>query len=105
MVLRSVGILSAGKICGAMGVFIGLLIGGFMALLSLAGIAVQAQGNGPQVPAMFLGIGALIFVPLFYGFFAFITGLIYAAIYNFLAGIVGGLELDIVRVVDPTINS
>ena len=33
MVLRSVGILSAGKICGAMGVFIGLLIGGFMALL------------------------------------------------------------------------
>jgi hypothetical protein len=86
-----------------MGVFIGLLIGAFMALMSLAGVAInaqQGQGNAVQIPAIFLGVGALIFVPLFYGVFGFISGIIYAAIYNLLAGVVGGLEMDFERRAD-----
>jgi hypothetical protein len=70
-----------------------------MALMSLAGVALeaQAQGNGPQIPALFFGVAAVILVPLFYGVFGFISGIIYAAIYNLIAAAVGGLELDFER--------
>lgn len=96
MILRSVGVLSAGKVSGALCVFIGLFIGGFMALASLAGVAMNgpAQGGG-QFPGAFLGVAALIFVPLFYGVFGFISGIIYAALYNLIAGMIGGLELEL----------
>jgi|RhiMethySRZTD1v2_1073278.scaffolds.fasta_scaffold877885_2 hypothetical protein len=96
MVLRSVGVLSVGKISGAIGVFIGLIFGFFFAMLSAAGVALK-QGNGAPIPAMFAGIGVLIIAPLFYGIFMFIMGIIYAAIYNLLAGFVGGIEMDFER--------
>ena len=96
MVLKRVGVLSAGKVCGVFGLIVGLFIGGMMALFALAGVALdaQAQGNQPPVPAIFLGVGAAIFIPIFYGVFSFISGIIYAVIYNVLANIVGGLELE-----------
>ena len=46
MVLRSVGVLSAGKVLGTMSAFLGLLLGGIMAVMSFAGVAIQAQGQG-----------------------------------------------------------
>jgi hypothetical protein len=94
MVLKSVGVLSAAKVFGALMALLGLIIGGIMALISAAGVAVNAQQDGPQLPAMFVGIGAVIFVPVFYGVVGFIMGAIYAALYNFIAGLAGGLELE-----------
>jgi hypothetical protein len=96
MVLKSVGVLSAGKVSGALCALLGLLIGGVMAMFSLAGVALQAQaqGGGPQIPTVFLGVGALILVPIFYGVVGFITGIIYAALYNMIASVVGGIELE-----------
>ena len=80
---------------GALGAFLGLLIGGFMALASLLGVAVQQQGNAnAAIPAMLLGVGAVVFLPIFYGVTCFIAGIIYAALYNLVAGVVGGIELE-----------
>jgi hypothetical protein len=101
MILRSVGVLSAGKVSGALCMFIGLFLGGFMALMSLLGAGVQAgQGNNEAIPALFVGVGSLIFIPVFYGIFGFISGIIYAAIYNLLAGMIGGLEMNFERRAD-----
>jgi len=94
MILRHVGVLSAGKVMGAITALVGLIVGAMMTLLSLAGAAMQAKGNGPQLPAMFVGAAAIIAIPVFYGIFGFIMGIIYAAIYNVISGMVGGLELD-----------
>ncbi len=94
MVLKSVGVLSAAKLFGALMVLLGLIIGGIMALAAAAGIAINAQQNGPQLPAMFVGFGAVIFIPIFYGVLGFIMGAIYAALYNLVAGMIGGLELE-----------
>jgi hypothetical protein len=103
MILRSVGVLSAGKVSGALCALIGVLVGGVLAMASLAGVAFnpQGQGGGPAIPAMFLGVAALIFVPLFYGIFGFITGIIYAALYNVIAAMVGGIELEFERPAAP----
>jgi hypothetical protein len=99
MVLKSVGVLSAGKVSGTLCALIGILIGGFLALFSLAGVAMQAQGQGggPQIPAIFLGVGALVIVPIFYGVIGFISGILYAALYNLIAAVVGGIELELER--------
>jgi hypothetical protein len=103
MVLKSVGVLSAGKVLGTMSAFLGLLIGGVMALLSVAGVAIhaQAQRGGPAIPAIFVGVAAVIFFPIFYGFFGFLSGVIYAALYNMIAAIVGGIELNFERPSNP----
>ncbi|MDF1839150.1 MAG: hypothetical protein P1V35_14880, partial [Planctomycetota bacterium] len=46
------------------------------------------------IPAAFVGVGAIIAIPIFYGLASFIGGMIYALIYNFVAGWVGGLVLE-----------
>jgi hypothetical protein len=105
MILRSVGVLSAAKLSGALGALGGLIAGGMMALISMVGIAVNAQQNGPQFPAAFLGLGAIIFIPIFYGIVGFIMGAIYGALYNFVAGLMGGLELELEFVPGPAVSN
>ena len=40
------------------------------------------------------GVGAIILLPIFYGFFGFVGTLIMAALFNVAAGMVGGIEVD-----------
>jgi hypothetical protein len=44
--------------------------------------------------ARFFGVGAIILLPIFYGFFGFVGTLIMAALFNVAAGMVGGIEVD-----------
>jgi len=41
------------------------------------------------------GVGALVFMPVFYGVLGFVAGAVGAVIYNMFAGLVGGIELDL----------
>jgi hypothetical protein len=43
---------------------------------------------------MALGAGAIILMPIMYGIMGFIGGIISAALYNLLAGIIGGIEMN-----------
>jgi hypothetical protein len=100
MVISKVGVLSCGKVMGALYALIGLIVGACLALFSLigAGFAAGAGGDDGAAAGMFgamFGVGAVIMLPLFYGFAGFIGGLITAAIYNLVSGAVGGLELDV----------
>ena len=99
MVLKSVGILSAGKIMGVLGAIGGLIGGAMMAIFSLIGGALQHQaaGNNAAMPAAFVGVAAVIFLPIIYGIFGFIAGLLYAVVYNVAASIIGGLEIELVQ--------
>jgi uncharacterized oligopeptide transporter (OPT) family protein len=94
MELKSVGIWSCGKMLGAMYFLIGLLLGGFFAVIATLGIAVdQANGGNPAAFPM-MGVGAVIFFPIAYGLGGLIGGILMAAIYNLVAGLVGGIELN-----------
>ncbi len=97
--LKRVGVISAGIMMGAGGAMMGLLVGGVFFLISLAGVGAAAGGaggNGPDPTAAFIGmgVGAIFIVPILYGIGGFIFGVIYAIIYNFLAGMTGGLEVE-----------
>lgn len=99
--IKRVAPLQAGKMLGILHACIGLI---FLPIFALAGLAgafaqqsQQAQGAGAApaalVAAMMFGFG--IFMPVFYGIFGFIFGVIAAAIYNLIARWIGGIEVEV----------
>jgi hypothetical protein len=98
MVLRSVGVLSCGKVLGITYAIFGLIFGAFFALFAMAGAAMpqppQADGPNPFAVVAGLGVAAVIVVPIMYGIMGFIGGIIAALVYNLVASVVGGLELE-----------
>jgi hypothetical protein len=96
MVLRRIGPLSCAKVSGALYAVLGLLAGSFFALVSLigAGFSAAERPDGALFGALF-GVGALVLLPLFYGVLGFLGALLAAVLYNVLAGVVGGVELDL----------
>jgi hypothetical protein len=98
MVISKIGVVSLGKVLGVTYALFGLLIGGCIALVSLAGAGLLPSSGSEQTPAFLgamFGVGAVIFLPIFYGVMGFIGGLIGAVIYNVVAGMIGGVELDV----------
>jgi hypothetical protein len=93
MVLRRIGILSLGKFLAFLYGLMGLFIGALASLASLLGAAWVHQGPA----GAFLGIGvvAIIAFPLFYGLLGFIAGIISAALFNLVASMVGGIEIEL----------
>jgi hypothetical protein len=94
MVIRRVEPLSCAKVTGVLYVILGLVVGaGISFFSSMASMA----GANPRASAMagVFGMGAIIFLPILYGIAGFVTTLIGAWLYNLVAGIVGGIELDL----------
>jgi hypothetical protein len=96
MVLKRIGVISAGKILALLYACIGFIVGGFVALFATLGLMTALVDSSlPPFIAGFLGLGALIFMPLLYGALGFLIGVIGSSIYNGLARLVGGIELDL----------
>jgi hypothetical protein len=84
MVLKSVGVMSCGKIGGTLYGLMGILLGGIFALISTLGLALgqNSSSGAPAWLGAFFGVG-------------FIGGLITAVLYNLLASFVGGIEMEL----------
>lgn len=97
MIVKRINPISAGKMMGALYAIIGLIIGIIVAIASLMGasLAPPEATGGHSFVGMIFGVGAIIFLPICYGILGFLSGLIVPAIYNILAGIVGGVEVDV----------
>lgn len=93
MIVRRVGPLSFAKITAILYALMGLLFGAIFSLISLAGFAAAGQQEGAA--GMLFGVGAIVVLPIFYGVLGFVFSLIGAALYNLIAGWVGGVELDV----------
>lgn len=94
MVLKSIGVMSAAKVVGVLYAVMGLLLGVmFGAIFALIPAAAAGNGDMPGWLAPMFGFGAIVFMPVVYGIMGFVGGAIAAAIYNGLAGVIGGLEL------------
>jgi len=99
MRIRSVGVLSVGKIFGTLYAILGLLIGLVFALIAAVGgaAALNQQGAKAPFPGAALGVFAIVVFPVCYGIAGFIGGLITAGLYNLVAGMVGGIEVEFER--------
>ncbi|CAN5745564.1 hypothetical protein BH24ACI5_BH24ACI5_03750 [soil metagenome] len=94
MVIRSIGVVSVGKIYGAITAAVGLLLGIVFALASLGGFGLlYGTEDGLGFMGPMLGIGAVIVLPIVYGVMGFTGGVLGAFLYNLFAGMVGGVEI------------
>lgn len=96
MIIRRVGVWSVSRMYGAMSAVFGLIAGLLVACFALIGAGVANQN--PDVPSFLgplFGVGAVIFLPIFYGVLGLVAGAIGGAIYNVFAGMVGGIEIDV----------
>jgi hypothetical protein len=90
--IRSIGILSCAKLMGALYGILGLIIGAFMTLFSMAGAALSNNGQNAGL-VMGLGAASIVLIPITYGIIGFIGGIIMSFFYNVIAGMVGGIEI------------
>jgi hypothetical protein len=85
--------MSCARISGLLYGLMGLLFGACVSVISLlGGIAAGSSNQGYQ---MLFGTAAVIVLPILYGGVGFVGSLIAAALYNWLAKMVGGVELDL----------
>jgi hypothetical protein len=92
--IKRIGILSAGLMLGALYAVLGLIAGGILTMMSLAGFA-AAGGGQDAVGALIFGGGAIIILPLFYGTMGFIGGILMSFVYNVVAMMVGGVAVEL----------
>lgn len=100
MVIRRFGVWSVARLSAALYGGLGLIFGVIVALASLVGAgfsAAMSESGTPGAGAIgaLFGIGAVIFLPILYGVMGLIFGALTAWLYNVIAGIVGGVEVDI----------
>ncbi|HEX9670962.1 MAG TPA: hypothetical protein VGC93_15930 [Thermoanaerobaculia bacterium] len=95
-ILKRIGVLSCGKMMGALYALMGLIFGAIFSLLSLVGgLAGLASGEDQAIFGVLFGVGAIVILPILYGIFGFLGGLLTAFLYNVVAGIAGGVELQL----------
>ena len=105
MIINRVRPLSVGKIAAFLYGLIGLFIGALIAVFALFGGLAAGRPAPPAKPkapaaafgALFgvAGVAAIVIAPLFYGVMGFIGAVIMALIYNLVARVVGGIEVDV----------
>jgi hypothetical protein len=100
MVIRRVGPVSCAKVAALLYAVAGLVLGAIFSLVALAGgFATSAFGADPSRsgPAPFFGLGAfsIVLFPIFYGALGFVGALIGAWLYNAVAGVMGGIRVDV----------
>jgi hypothetical protein len=97
MLIRRIGVLSAVKIGAALYGAIGLIIGLVVSVVALAGasLAGMDEAIGGGAAQTLLGAGAVIVFPVIYGLLGAVGLGISALIYNAVAKVTGGLELQI----------
>jgi hypothetical protein len=97
MVVRRVGVLSLAKILGVIYGAIGLIVGFFFSIFAVLGTTFGQPPDLPQAPLIgaLLGVGAIVVMPVMYGVMGFLGGLLTGAIYNAVAGVAGGIELEV----------
>ncbi|MCX8189633.1 MAG: hypothetical protein N3F05_00155 [Candidatus Diapherotrites archaeon] len=95
-VMKRIGVLSCAKVFAVMYALIYFIVGLFMALgFGLLGAAFGPSSSDAGGLLAGMGFLAVIIFPIIGLIGGFIAGAIIALIYNFVAGIVGGIEVEL----------
>jgi hypothetical protein len=96
MVVKRIGPLSVAKNVAVLYAVLGVIIGAFFSLAAVAGAFAGAEDAGVGAGiAGIIGVGAIVAFPIFYACLGFIGSLIAAVLYNLVASMVGGVELEV----------
>ena len=95
MIIKRVAPFSCAKVVGAIYAIFWLLIVCLSTIVSLIStiVRISTGGSSPPISGVKLPIG--IIFPILYGFATFLAALIGAWLYNALAGVLGGIEVEV----------
>ncbi len=93
--IQRIGVFSAARLGGALYAAFGLLFGAVFSLFSLIGAAASGLAGEEGALGLLFGVGAIVILPLVYGLMGFIGMALGALIYNLVAGVVGGIEIEL----------
>jgi hypothetical protein len=93
MIIKRVAPVSCAKISGTLYAAMGLIFGAIFSMVALAGGMVSNASNGTGMGAL-VGVGAIVFFPVCYGLIGFVGTLIVVGLYNVLADMMGGIQMD-----------
>jgi uncharacterized membrane protein len=94
MIIKRVAPLSVAKIAALLHACVGLFAGVIISLISLLGGFASQRPAGP-ILGMFLGVGAIVMLPIVEGCLGFIVASIGCVIYNALARVLGGIRVEV----------
>lgn len=95
MVVKKLGVFSFAKVSGILYAMMGFVFGLLMSFMSLVvGSFARGAGGNSEMFGMLFGVGAIIFLPIFYGVIGFIGSALFAWMYNIVASWVGGFEIE-----------
>ncbi|MGE9267956.1 MAG: hypothetical protein ACQKBY_07650 [Verrucomicrobiales bacterium] len=94
--LKSIDAIKAGIVSAALYALFSLI---FVLIFLPFGLLGAFSGSSAGAEIFGMGLGMMIALPLMYGVFGFIGGVIAALIYNLVAKMTGGLELTFVEAV------
>ena len=99
MVITRIGPVSFAKITGTLYLILGFIIGAVVTAVAMAGgfasrAASGSGGIGSGGIGMVMGAASIVILPLLYGCFGFVASLIGAWLYNVVAGLMGGIEIE-----------
>jgi hypothetical protein len=100
--LKSVGILRCAVIFAVMAAIAGFIEGLFFA--TVTSMAPAGNAGYPEMIKPFLGIGAIIFLPIIFAIGGFIEGVLAAFIYNIVARWTGGFQFTFVVPVEQSVE-
>jgi hypothetical protein len=89
MKIKRISPRSLGKMMGVAYAVVGVIFGAIMSLFALVATGPEQVGMG-----IFMGLGAVVLLPIAYGIMGIIGGYIAAWLFNFSAGKVGGIEIE-----------
>jgi hypothetical protein len=97
MVVRRVGVLLLGKVLGVLCALLGVIVGALFVIISPLGAALGAANSqaSDAFARLLFGVGSVIFLPIFYGILGFVFGLLGALLYNGIACLIGGIEIEL----------
>ncbi len=97
MMIRRIGVLSLGKVLGVLYAVLGLIFGALFAIVSLPGAAVgmASSESSDAIVGLLFGVGFVIFLPIFYGILGYVFGLIGTLLYNGIAHLIKGIEIEL----------
>jgi hypothetical protein len=74
----------------------GLIFGAIMSAVAVLGALFRSGGSEGLggFGSLLFGVGAIVFLPVLYGVMGLVGGAIAAGLYNLVAGVIGGLELE-----------
>ena len=94
MIIKRIGPVSCAKVAGTLYAIIGVALGAAVSLIALAGGFASNTPDAAGLRGVF-GFAAIIIFPILYGGIGFVATLLGALLYNLVAGLVGGIEMEV----------